>query len=165
MKRRISRGWLQNSRWEQRNPGRKAACASPWVGSLVHSGDWKRKSGIKLSKWEKLADDDAGCWRVSRGQTWQSLTGHIQWWNFHILRYGGVILAFTWINSNFMLKQPVCGLSNVHCTSAWIFKEWIDQKWRMSMLKIKIQETPLEAQWLRLCFQLKDAGDDSWSRN
>ena len=43
--------------------------------------------------------------------------------NVHILRYGEVILAYTWFGLNFMLTRTACGLSNMNCTSALTMTE------------------------------------------
>ena len=44
--------------------------------------------------------------------------------NFYILKHGKVILAYTWVNLNFMLPGTAClWLSNIHCTSALMLKK------------------------------------------
>ena len=46
------------------------------------------------------------------------------WKNPHILRYGEVILAYTWFNLNLTDQSSLfCGLSEMHCTYALAIKE------------------------------------------
>ena len=46
------------------------------------------------------------------------------WKNPHILRYGEVILAYTWFNLNFTDQSSLfCGLSDMYCTSALAIEE------------------------------------------
>ena len=41
------------------------------------------------------------------------------WKNFfYVLRYMEVILAYLWVHMDFILNKKVCGLSNIHYTSA-----------------------------------------------
>lgn len=42
--------------------------------------------------------------------------------NIHILMYGTIILAYTWVTLNI---TPVCGLLKIHCTSALILRKGI----------------------------------------
>lgn len=39
-------------------------------------------------------------------------------YKIHILRYMEVILAYSWVHMDFILNKIVCGLSNIHYTSA-----------------------------------------------